>query len=734
MRKGEPLAVQPVECRYDQDARRLRLGNGLIEAEWEVGRRGELSCSRLRHVPMGTEWLDAAVPTPLYRLLYADPRHPASPSDAWPRTRREAAGTEPHSIGAVTATVKGDGVGEATIEAAPEGTPLRLRWHLECRPGHAAIRQWVEVTNEGEAPAVIARLPILSWALGRPGGALEAHCGLERRPYQRRDEWPDWFTWRSLPLPPGAADAVRSGYRREATWLGLTTPGGGPSLYLGWESNARATCDFGDLHGDGAVWAECSLEPEYALQPGETLSGPAGFTGLAHGDLDELSYRCQRYVEDAIALRVEDERFPYVVFNSWGYGAEIDDASMRACFEVCHRLGVELFVVDFGWEDPDWQPLPDRFPHGLAPLAEAAHAAGMLFGVHLSFGNVSSLSAVYREHPEWANGPGQWAYRREGEVYGLTLGNPAARDWIVDKLVQILDEHNIDYFLTDHYLWGPCNPHVQELHATNDYATIAEGFDVVMERVRALRPRVLIEHCDNGMGLPTFKMVRRHVTSIGPDAVGALWERFHAWRISRVLPPRYLDHYACDQTVPGEYVGSGLGDYEYRSHLFGGPMILMTNIMALEEGSAEWASLSRQIALFKRIRRKVADGKVLHLLEPQPLERVGNPPGAGWDGWDAIGSYHEPTDSAVILAFRLGGEVDERVIPLHGLREETSYRVRFEDRPDAFARTGAELMEEGIRLDLPRAGEPPRVDPNGMVRASEVIFLEPTEEQGAVRP
>jgi hypothetical protein len=717
-----------VECEYDPDARRLRLRNGLVEAEWRVGEQGELICSRLLHIPTGTDWLVPSVPAPLYSLLYSDPRDPAPRSDAWPRPLRTVVGTERHEVRRVTIAETEDARVEALIEAVPLGTPLRMCWHLQCNPGHAAIRQWATVTNTGDEPVVIARLPILTWTLGRPEGALEAYCGLGRRSYQRRDEWPDWFTWRSLDLPPGTADSVRSGYRREATWLGLLTPGGGPGIYLGWESNARSTCDFGDLHGDGAVWAECHIEPEYVLQPGETLTGPAGFTGLAHGDLDELSYRCQRYVEDAVAWQVEDERFPYVVFNSWGYGAEIDDASMRRCFEVCRRLGVELFVVDFGWEDPDWNPLEDRFPDGLAPLAEAAHEAGMLFGIHLSFGNLSPLSSAYREHPEWANGPGMWAYRREGEVYGLTLGNPETREWIVGKIVEILDENKIDYFLTDHYLWGPCNPEVQELHATNDYVTVAEGFDRVMERVRELRPHVLMEHCDNGMGLPTFKMVRQHVTSIGPDAVGTLWERFHTWRISRVLPPRYLDHYACDQVVPGEYVGAGLGDYEYRSHIFGGPMILMTNIMSLEEGSEEWESLARQIGLFKRIRRRVREGKVLHLLEPQPLERVGS----GWDGWDAIGSYHEATDTAVILAFRLGGGADERVIPLHGLRAETSYVVRFEDRPDTCVHTGAELMAGGIRLSLPRPGEPPKVDPNGMVRASEVIFLEPADGAGMV--
>jgi hypothetical protein len=330
---------------------------------------------------------------------------------------------------------------------------------------------------------------------------------------------------------------------------------------------------------------------------------------------------------------------------------------------------------------------------------------------------------MYREHPEWANGPGQWAYHREGEAYALSLGHPDARDWMADKLVEIIDETKIDYFLTDHFLWGPVNPDSLDMHATDDYLTTTEGFDVVLERVHQARPHVLMEHCDNGIGLPTFKMVAQHVTSIGPDAVGSQYERVGAWRLSRVLPPRYLDHYVCERHAPHISFDKPFGDYEYRSQMFGGPMILMTDIMALEEGSEPWNALARAIDLCKRVRRRVAEGKVLHLLEPQPYERVGN----GWDGWDAIGSYHEASDSAVVFTFRLGGDLDEKVIPLHGLRPETRYRVTFEDRADTFERTGAELMENGIDLTLPAPNTTRNIDDLGFVRASEVIFLEPMQ-------
>ena len=717
----------------DAEARTLTLSHPLISAAWSWTDRGRIDFRRFDHLPSGASWLADEQHDPLFLLGvagYGERFHTFDDHRAVCfGTIGEARIDEDAPRGCVQASLAIDLSREpASAELPPvhddtprafHPVPATVTWHIQSHSDHAAIRQWFEVTNTGDETLTITRLPVLLAGLRGSAASLTTHSGLDRKHRFRKQEGADWFTWQTLPLGPGVTGTIESGHRRAATWLGLTTEDG-PGLFVGWEANTRATCDYGDLHGTGACGIDVWLEPAYRLDPGQTLTGPAAFLGAADGDLDELSYRTHRFVEDVIAMPVADQRFPYVAFNSWGYGPKIDDASMRACFERCRQLGIELFVVDFGWEDPDWHPRTDLFPHGLAPLADAAHAAGMAFGVHLSFGNVSSLSTMFREHPEWANGVGQWAYLSEGEVYRLTLGNPDTRDWMVEKLVEIVDQTKIDYFLTDHFLWGDLPTDGHEPRATNDYLTVAEGFDLVLARLHERRPDVIVEHCDNGLAFPTFKMTAQHVTSIGPDAVGSQYERIGTWRLSRVLPPRYLDHYVCERLAPHIPFTAPFGDYEYRSQIFGGPMILMTDIMALEPGGDDWNALARTIGLFKRIRRQVAEGKVLHLLEPQPYERVGS----GWDGWDAIGSYHEATDSAVILSFRLGGDLDTRVIPVHGLNPDSRYRITFEDRPNRAERTGADVMAHGIELSLPGPGLPRVVDGLGFVRASEVIHLD----------
>lgn len=718
---------------HNEPDRTLMLEHPMMSAAWSWTAQGRITFDRLVHLDSATSWLMDKPDDPLY-LLELD-----SDGDRFQTIDDQRAGllgsidevriNEPGDRGCVSASLRitlhrepasaGTTPTLDDMARASHSVPVEVTWTIQVHPDHAVLRQWFDVRNVGTKPVMITRLPLLLANLRGNSARLTAHSGLDRRPRFRKYDRADWFTWQTLPLGPGVVSTIRSGHRREATWLGLTSDDG-PNLFLGWETNTETTCEYGDLHGTGNCSLDVYIEPRYVLQPQATLTGPPAFLGCTDGDLDEVSFRTQRFVEAVIAQPVDDERFPYVAFNSWGYGAEIDDTSMRRCFEKCKKLGVELFVVDFGWEDPDWYPDGTRFPNGLAPLAEAAHEAGMAFGIHLSFGNVSSLSTMYREHPEWTNGIGMWAYQREGEVYRLSLGHPEAREWIIGKIVEVIDETGIDYFLTDHFLWGQVNPAVQELTATDDYLTVAEGFDVILQRLHQLRPNVLLEHCDNGMALPTFKMTAQNVTSIGADAIGSQYERVATWRISRVLPPRYLDHYVTEQLAPGVPFTEPFGDYEYRSQIFGGPMILMTDLMALQEGSDDWNALARTIDLVKRIRHRVVEGKVLHLLEPQPVERVGD----DWDGWDAIGSYHPEHDSAVILAFRLGGELDERVIPVHGLNPSSRYRISFEDRPDVEERTGAGIMADGIPLSLPGPGQPRIVDGLGFVRASEVIHLE----------
>lgn len=637
-------------------------------------------------------------------------------------------GADPHRDVSPSTPLGRPGDARATLTRIAEKVPLGIATTVEAFDGHPVIRQRLIVENRGREPIRIKRVSLLNQRAPFPKGGYEAFYGLERTP---RPEHPVWFRPHVLRVGPDQAFGFQSGRAKAATWLALAPSGpeapptgvgaeshrdsvgssvpGGPSqtgLFFGWETNLTAQVRFGDLAADGACQVEVTIAPDILLDPGERFEAPEAFVGAFTGDLDEAAYRTHRFVEAHLARPVDDARFPYVMFNSWGFGPGVDDGIARGGIPLCAKLGVEVFVVDFGWEDPDWAPRADRFPNGLAPLADLAHAHGMKFGSHFAFGNLSSLSKAYREHPEWAFGDGGWCYKDTGKPLALSLGHPGAQAWVLDLIEEVVARDKLDWFLTDSRLWGNCNPEVQTLRASNEYASVALGFERILDEVNRRLPGVLVEHCDGGATLLTYRMVRNHVTSIVCDNAPVLDTRISVYYNTYPFPPRYQDTYMQEWGTA----------YCHRSHMFGGPWILMNKINSVEPGSAKWERLAKDIAKYKELRGLIRDGKVLHLVAPWSFD-----PAKPWDGWDAIGSYHPGRDRAVVFVFRTRGDVPERVIPLKALRPEGRYRVRFEDAPVEFVKTGAELMRDGVKLSL----EAYEAHGGKDVHASEIVYIDP---------
>ena len=97
----------------------------------------------------------------------------------------------------------------------------------------------------------------------------------------------------------------------------------------------------------------------------------------------------------------------------------------------------------------------------------------------------------------------------------------------------------------------------------------------------------------------------------------------------------------------------------------------------------------------------------------------GDPEIPGWDGWDAIGSYHPDEDAAIVFVYRTNGDNPRRAIPMTSLRPKGSYRVTFNDTGQTYTATGREIMRDGLALELDTFESDPRS------HCSEVILIEP---------
>ena len=71
--------------------------------------------------------------------------------------------------------------------------------------------------------------------------------------------------------------------------------------------------------------------------------------------------------------------------------------------EYAAQLGVDIFVLDDGWEQTqgDWTPHKERLPDGLGPIREKLDKHGIKMGIWFSSMGIDSTTQRYKEHPEW---------------------------------------------------------------------------------------------------------------------------------------------------------------------------------------------------------------------------------------------------------------------------------------------------------------------------------------------
>lgn len=691
---GLLLALAPYMGEARGAAQTIKVGNLRLTRTLAVGgTSASLATAGLRAKTGTADWCSPEQPSPEYLLAVKDSAtgssHTLLSTDRHQNVTRKA--------------ISHGGVKGLTVTMKRADLPLTIKLQYECYPGHAFVRQGGTVTNTGKTTLVLEEVSLATLQLSVPAADLAGTYGLERQPAEK---WPVWFGRHTLDLAKDKEVSFETGRWKAATWLTLWRKSRPEGLVLGWETGAPTHCRVGDPFAKGGPGVLVSLRPAYQLQPGESFEIPKAFIGLYQGDLDEGCYLTQRFAEQCLAWPNPGPDFPYVMFNSWGYERAIDEKIARQAIDLCARLGLEVFVADFGWEDPDWKPKADTFPRGLAPLADLCHKNKLKFGTHLSFTNVPHKSKLYQEHPDWAFGDGCWAYGQGKEpVHVLSLGLPEARQWAAKTVVDIVDRDKLDWFLTDTHLWGPIDAAKHPVRADQDYLA-ASGFEKTMEEIHERRPKVLIEHCDGGLSLVNYKMMRQHVTSITCDNAQAIDTRLSVFELSHVLPPRYLDKYQQEWR----------SHYANRSCLLGGPWILMMPIHTLVPGSQDWNELVQDIALYKRYRARIREGKVLHLVAPA------NPKDKAWDGWDAIGSYNPGEDAAIVFVFRTQGTSPQRVIPMTSLRPEGKYTVTFNDTKRLYQATGREIMSQGLKLELETYAGNPRS------HCSEVVLIEPVKK------
>ena len=587
------------------------------------------------------------------------------------------------------------GVRSLTIEASSADGAFTLLQQVEAFPDRPFVRLSATLTNHGHAPVTVTGCELL--ALDVPQSPLymfhvDQFSWAYRRDFFSEHQAQIWPNRTPLEVRMGSFPSHHNG-PSSCAWFALRPPphdhddeqppNVGPGLVCGIEFNGKSRL---------LAWAEPEASHvrsvveglAHTLAPGGSFAVPACFLGRYYGDWDEAGYVTQRFAEAYVHPPRPDDRYPWVQYNSWKYGQAINEAQQLAVIDRCAELGVELVVLDLGWARAigDWRPDPQKFPRGLAPLAERARSYGMRFGVHVALAQCSPEAPVAQEHPEWLAG-GYDDYFGAGF---LCLGHAPCREWLAAQLLRLLGEEQIDYIIQDGEDMVKLCRRADHSHAPGDsnYSGSQLGLDLLIETLRRERPGLVLENCEDGGCMLTYKMARLYDTSITVDNITTYATRQGVYGASYPFSPRYSVRYMEDDPTP----------YTLRSSIFGGPLILMHRIGDWD--AQQMADTRTAIAQYKALRGLIRDAKIIHLRRPRA-----NIEGGGW-GWDAIQAVSAAQHRSVVMVYRAQGDQPTRTFRPRGLLPDATYRVELSG--SASERSGASLATDGVTVALPEFG------------------------------
>ncbi|MEX2262424.1 MAG: alpha-galactosidase [Bryobacteraceae bacterium] len=670
-----PCASAQIRINFDREQRIWNIGNRSIHAVFQLTPEGRFEFRSLTNPQTGDAWVAPA-------------DRPVSPIRLQVGTQMIDAETSFRLVGQAARSIDRRGYRQLIVLDDTSGLG-RIRLELEVYQNQPALRYSVRFQNRQGSEVKVTLADMLPWSFDDRSQSFQTF---------RVNQWVDGgrrgnFEPLTDPLSPDGApvELVSGAHGQHCAWLVLRD-GGNRGVFAGWEFDGRADISVRHNGEQGAVdLSGVVQELNHPLPPNEEFRVPPAFIGLFAGDWDDASYATQRFAEAAIAAPADDANFPYVIWDSWKYQQNIDERTLRHNAEIAAGLGVEVFVVDLGWARHigDWHPDPRKLPSGLRALSDYVHDLGMKFGLHIPFAEASAQSPVLRQNPGWTSSESYGYFEAES----LCLSHQPVREWVTSEIVRMIDDYGVDWILQDgENMVKHCTKrtHTHDPGDSN-YSNAVDGLNAVVEAARRERPHVVWENCEDGGNMMTYNMVRNYATSIAADDSGPMTTRQAVYGVTYPFPPRYSDRYMGEEL---------LDRYITRSYMFGGPWIFMTRFPLFRQEDLELAA--SEIEIYKSIRGRIRSGRVFHLTG-RPSET----------GIDALQSYHEATDTSVVMAFRAEAAPRQRIFRLRGLKPDQTYTVRFQEDRRLLVLTGRQIMREGVRVVFPT------------MWSAEIVYVEP---------
>lgn len=348
--------------------------------------------------------------------------------------------------------------------------------------------------------------------------------------------------------------------------------------------------------------------------------------------------------------------------------------------------------IDYLWMDTGWCPFgkewwrvlalePDRqrFPRGLRPISDEAHAKGIKTLAWFDVERVAEDSWLAQNHPEWVT-------RLPGNPSGLLdLGNPEARAWLVQRVDSLLIEQGIDLYRQDFNIdpldyWRSKDAADRQGIAEIKHIT---GYLAYWDELRQRHPNMLIDSCASGGRRNDLETMRRSVPLWRSDySLEPVGTQCHSYGISLWLPYSGTGTVACASDSAWRKGGRPVEPYGFWSNSC--PSVNCAADIRGED--TDFAALRQLFDRFHKIAHHYY-GDFYPLL-PYSLEKN------AWIAWQ----YDLPEEGeGMVQAFRRSESSDEsKHLKLQGLEPAATYVVTDIERDKTWQGTGQELANPGL--------------------------------------
>ncbi|OFX99817.1 MAG: hypothetical protein A2W90_15125 [Bacteroidetes bacterium GWF2_42_66] len=355
----------------------------------------------------------------------------------------------------------------------------------------------------------------------------------------------------------------------------------------------------------------------------------------------------------------------------------------------------EVCWVDAGWYEGEagwWEGVGNwvvdrkRFPNGLKPVTDAAHAAGTKFLLWFELERVRKNTRFWKEHPEWmieypATKNKEDIYNHD--TYLFDLGNPDARLWLTDFVSDFLKKEGVDYYRQDfNWVDGEGSWKMKDKPGREGISEIRyiEGLYAFWDSLLVRFPNLIIDNCASGGRRIDLETVSRS---------SPLWRSDYGYG----EPDGYQNHtYGLNFYLPLH--GTGLFNstkYDFRSSM-SSSMVLLWDIHSSGSSISEMQKCMND---FKRL-RPYYYGDYYPLTGTEFLLHN--------KGWLAYQLNRPEVGDGIIMAFRRKNCPNEfQNVKLKGLEPSVNYELVDEDAGKKTIKTGYELMQ-GFNLTL--SGKP----------------------------